>query len=426
MNAADTPPPLAAALPPPLPPKPDRKPSSMGHLFAILLSVFLGLFLADAVISLVDDSLILFFDIHMVTRIRGILSLFALLMAVVIYGLMALTPMIPKRLFLPLTLFTPVAGLVAIPFLIYFYSRIQQVAWVISLGQLILGLSVLWWVQGGFKVRWPLIEENLLVSRRFSWLNLSAFLSVNVLVLLPAVIVYLVLCVSLAVGHFSDGFLSLRTSGFTVQVRKYVRSDGKTIQLFPMSHVGELDFYRTLSQSFPTNSIILMEGVTDNQQLLTNKITYKRMAASLGVAEQQKEFKPQGDLVRADVDVEQFATNTIDFLNLVMLLRSKVVSVENLLKLAQYSPPPNFEEQLFDDLLRKRNRRLLEEIQSRLSQSENIIVPWGAAHMPQIAKEIQKSGFRLDETREYVAIRFGSAGNKSNSLGKRGDSGKPK
>jgi len=31
-------------------------------------------------------------------------------------------------------------------------------------------------------------------------------------------------------------------------------------------------------------------------------------------------------------------------------------------------------EQIFDDLLKKRNRRLLDEIQTRLSESENIIV----------------------------------------------------
>jgi hypothetical protein len=74
----------------------------------------------------------------------------------------------------------------------------------------------------------------------------------------------------------------------------------------------------------------------------------------------------------------------------------------------QYSPPPRFQEELFNDLLRKRNRRLLEEVQARLSQSENIIVPWGVAHMPEIAKEIQKAGFRLDKTSEYIAIRFGS------------------
>ena len=76
------------------------------------------------------------------------------------------------------------------------------------------------------------------------------------------------------------------------------------------------------------------------------------------------------------------------------------------MKLLQYSPPPHFEGQLFKDLLGKRNRHLLAEIQSWLAQSENIVVPWGVAHMPEIAKEIQKSGFRLAEARDYQAIRF--------------------
>jgi len=156
-----------------------------------------------------------------------------------------------------------------------------------------------------------------------------------------------------------------------------------------------------------------MEGVSDNLNLLTNKITYRRMAASLGVAEQQKEFKPiQGEWVRADVDVEQFSTNTIGFLNLVMRIHSQGFSAETVLPLIQYSPPADFQQQLFDDLLRKRNRHLLEEIQARLSESEHIVVPWGAAHMPEIAREIQKAGFRLDATREYQPIRFGSSRNK--------------
>src|SRR6266853_3429674 len=99
------------------------------------------------------------------------------------------------------------------------------------------------------------------------------------------------------------------------------------------------------------------------------------MARSLGLTEQQKEFRPsRGTAVRADVDVEQFTRNKIDFLNLVMLIHSKGLHAENMLKMAQFSPPPHFEEQLFDDILRKRNRRVLDEIQLRLAESENIIV----------------------------------------------------
>src|ERR1035441_6855456 len=74
-----------------------------------------------------------------------------------------------------------------------------------------------------------------------------------------------------------------------------------------------------MSRTLPIYSIILMEGVTDEKNLLTNKISYKRMAKSLGLAEQHEKFEPtRGELVMADVDVGQFTRNTIDFLNLVI------------------------------------------------------------------------------------------------------------
>jgi len=431
LSAASSVPPLIgpspavadAALPPP-PPLAGRS-ASVRPLLVVLLSLGLGLFLADAVVSLVDESLIRLLDVHVLMWLRMPLSLFTMFLALVIYGLMGLSPMIPKRVFLPLALFNPVATLVAIPALIYFYGRIHQIAWGIAFCQVILGLIILYRVQGGLKFRWPLVPTPQLKDRRFSWRNLSVFLVVNVVVLVPAVIAYLGLCAVLAVDHFSEGFLALRPSGFTVQVRKYVRADGKTIQLVPMLHIGEPEFYQTLAQSFPTNALILMEGVTDNRNLLTNKITYERMAATLGVAEQHEEFKPRGELVRADVDVAQFTSNTLAGLNLVMLIHARGMNPETIIKLMQFSPP-HFEEQLFDDLLRKRNRHLIGEIQTRLLQSENLIVPWGAAHMPEIAQEIQKAGFRVDETQEYVAIRFGSAGNKGKRLGTSGDAEKPK
>jgi NitT/TauT family transport system permease protein len=132
-----------------------------------------------------------------------------------------------------------------------------------------------------------------------------------------------------------------------------------------MAHIGDADFYRQIAESFPSNSVILMEGVSDDKNLLTNKLSYRRMAQTLGLSEQQKEFKPRTrEIVRADVDVSEFATDTIDLLNLVSLVHSRGLNNDTLLKLTQYAPPPHFEEQLLDDILRKRNRRLLENIRS--------------------------------------------------------------
>src|SRR5258707_1782218 len=207
----------------------DRQSSSVRKVLAILLSLCLGLFLADAVVSLLDESLILFFGVRVVTVLRGMLSLLTVLAGIGVYVLMGLTPMVPKREFLPVALFNPVAGLVMVPFVIYFYNRSEQIAWVISLCQVIVGLAILYLVQGSFKFRWPPVSDKQLGARGFSWRNLSIFLVMNVFVLVPAVIVYLVLCAGSAIAHFSEGFLALRPSGLTVSMRKYVREDGKTI-----------------------------------------------------------------------------------------------------------------------------------------------------------------------------------------------------
>ena len=401
-------------VPPPLPPVSNRK-SGSSHNLAILLSLCLGLFLADAAVSFIDDSLILFCGFHVFSFIRELVSIFAFFMAVGVYVLMGLTPMVPKRLFLPIPLFTLATMLAVFPIVIYCYGQLQQFAVGLSVCQVILGLALLRWSQGRFKFSWPLVPENRLGGRGFSWVNLSVFGLATIFVLIPAVLIYLLLCATLAVNHFSQGFMALHPGGFTVEVRKYVRNDGKMIELFPMSHVADAGFYQQVSQTFPSNSIILMEGVTDNKNLLTNKLSYKRMAKSLGLSEQKQEFKPaKGEWVRADVDVDQFTTDTIDILNLVTLVHAKGLKPEIIQKLLQYSPSPEMETRLLDDLVRKRNQHLLEEIQSHLLLSDNIMVPWGVAHMPGIAKEIQNLGFHLDETHEYMVIRFGGPEKQSN------------
>ena len=407
----------SGSVPPPLLPDANRKSESARHIFAILLSLCLALFLVDAVISLADDSLIQLGGLHPLSALRGLVGFFAMLMAFGVYALMGLTPMVPKRLFLPIPLFNVVVMLAGFPLTIYCFGWLHQAVWGISAVQVVVGLGVLYWAQGGLGFRWPLVPVDRIGVRSFSWRNLSVFALVNVFVLLPAMIVYVLLFTALAVDHFSGGFMALRSKGLSVQVRKYVRSDGKMIELFPMAHIADAGFYQKVSQTFPTNSIILMEGVTDENNLLTNKITYKRMAKTLGLAEQHEKFEPtRGEMVMADVDVDQFSHDTIDFLNLAMLVHARGLTPGNVQKLMEYSPPTHFEKEFISDLVTKRNQHLVDEIHSKLSQTDNIMVPWGVAHMPGIADEIQKSGFRLDATHEYMVIQFRNKGSQSDGI----------
>jgi hypothetical protein len=407
-----TPPPLVQSSPP-AQPTPGR--ISFGRqLILILLNLCLALFLLDAAASLLNESFGLFLGTRLLSGLSGLIAFFMLLLGLLIYFLMGITPAIPKRIFVPVVLFGPVATLLTIPFLIYFYSLSQLIAWLGAVCQVAIAVGILFYLRGSLKMSWPLFTEDRLGARSFSWLNLIGFISANVFVLLPVLVCYLFLCASLAVSHFGEGFLALRPNGLAVQTRKYVRNDGRTVQLVPMSHIGESSFYQALSESFPTNALILMEGVTDEQHLLTNKITYQRMAKSLGLAEQQREFKPSPvHLIHADVDVGEFRTNTINFLNLVMLIHGRGVTAENLLKVLQYSPSPDFQEQLLDDLLLKRNRHVLGELQSHLPDADYIIIPWGAAHMPGISHGLEKAGFRVADTHYYQAVRFHFFGRKA-------------
>src|SRR5947208_11390341 len=154
---ANNPPAPSSANPPPIPATPpvllarpsvppqmsSAKSSSLRRLVAVLLSLSLLLFVADAFVSLLDDSLILFLHVHLLGGLRGIVFLFALPGAILIYGLIGLTPMVPKRFFLPIALFVPFAGLAILPCLIYFYERSQWVTWGVSLCQAALALAVL-------------------------------------------------------------------------------------------------------------------------------------------------------------------------------------------------------------------------------------------------------------------------------------------
>src|ERR1051326_747587 len=145
-------PPVIGSAPPLIPGSapssvPPRKSSSGRKLIAVLLSLGLVLFLVDGLISLADDSLVLFFGAHLLAGIRGFTSFFAIFAAIVIYLLMALTPLVPKRTFLPLALFCPLALLALIPFAIYSHSHIGQVEWGISLTQVVLGLGIVCWLQ---------------------------------------------------------------------------------------------------------------------------------------------------------------------------------------------------------------------------------------------------------------------------------------
>jgi hypothetical protein len=192
-----------------------------------------------------------------------------------------------------------------------------------------------------------------------------------------------------------------------MDVREYERGDGRKITLVPMSHVGEPGFYAELSRSFPDDAVVLLEGVSDHTHILSIQTGYSRIAEAAGVVEQQKHFKPRGRLVAADIDMSEFSPETLDLLKAAMLIHSQGLTAETI-PILMKPTPPDLQKQLMHDLLAKRNQHLLKIIREQLQEAGHIIVPWGAAHMPEIAAEIEKFGFKQTASREMTAIRFGA------------------
>jgi hypothetical protein len=416
-NASASPNPLPPKLSPGDPPPPGQpsepaEPSSGRKLCALLMSLFLGLVLANAVFSTLDDACALLWGVHPL-MIPSTIILFVSVPAVaLVYVLMGLTPVIPKQIVLPVVASLGLPLLVALPAMIYYYQKLLWYDGVTSGAQVIVYVLLIRWLRGNWQFRWPLVADQHLGRRPFSWRNLLLFVGLNLLVLLPAAMLYLGWCATLAVHHFTGGFVALRPRGIVMQARKYTREDGRTVVLIPMTHIADADFYQSVARTVASNSVVLMEGVTDQHNLLTNRLSYRRAARSLHLAEQHEGLKlEQGRLIQADVDVQEFSSNTIAVLNLISLVHGEGLTSRTLGRLLQYSPSQEVEQQLFDDLLARRNRHVLSELKARLPESASFVIPWGAAHMAGLAREIEKSGFHLTDTRDYLAIGFGAGNN---------------
>lgn len=396
---------MSSSEPPPL--SPGVSPEPARPVLTFFLSLLLFLFLGSAIISLLDYTALHFFHSSDLSIVNALALLPLTLATALIYALMALVPAIPRRVFVPLCLFNLVAYIAVLPLFIYYHRQANLIAWGVSFCQVLLALGLLHHLHGGWNFRWPLFPASQFTNRASSFGSFITFVLGSVALLLPALVLYTAFSAQLAVSHFSDGFVSLKPAGLSMQMRKYVRDDGRQITLVPMMHIGEPEFYRDLSASFSPDSVILMEGVTDQKHVVTGHLDYSRMAKAAGGVQQVAAFKPPGKIVPADVDMSSFSAQTLELLKAAMLFHSKGITPETL-PILMKPTQPGFEVQLIDDILTKRNRHLLEVIQENLPTSKDIIVPWGAAHMPEIAREIKKDGFRMRETREFLAIRFGS------------------
>jgi len=360
------------------------------------------------------------------TEIRFFVAHVVITLSMIFFVCLGIDRRLPKRVFLPLTLFAswgalsmwPLAGIV---------GR-ESFGLTAAISQLVLGVIAILLLRGlGDR---KLLTEEQFQAPMFSLRNTLVFTAINLL-LAPFALIYTGLAVtSYYLEEQTAGFLRLSPAGIHMSERSYHLAD-KEIRLAGMMHIGNEDYYQDLAKSIATEgAIILAEGVTDQDHLLESQFNYGKLAGIIGLTSQDK-MRLKGnpvklddidvagqvihepgkpDIANADIDLNRFEPKTIEFLN--ALGRSLFGDKPLIEGLAEYNLW--VEENMTDeglagvmaDILDKRNDAVIAGMIKTLKNYDTIIIPWGAMHMPAIEVAVLDRGFVPGKAQERLSLDF--------------------
>ena len=391
-----------------------------------LANLYIILFLAGAIVSLLDELLVVAGTLFPpLSAANHVLSNLVIVYSLVVFVCLGVDRRLSKWLLLPLIFYVSWRALAMWP-LSAVVDR-QAIGLVAASGQALLGGLVI--LLRGLSGQ-VLLSAEQLRGPVFSWRNTLGFTAANIL-LLPLVLVFSGLAIAdRYIGEHTAGFLRISPVGVYLVERSYHR-DQKTIRLAGMMHIGKEDYYRDLIGSMAQGgTIILTEGVTDRDHLLKNPFNYSKLARVIGLTSQQTmsfdgrlvdldnldKMRPQTDLTGrpdiapADIDLNRFDPDTIEFLN---VLGNTLFSGKPLEEaLAEYNAwvQANMTgkrvAKVMADILDKRNAVVIDRMLRSLRFYDTIIIPWGAMHMPAIENAVISQGFRFGMEKERLGLDF--------------------
>jgi hypothetical protein len=389
-----------------------------------LANLFLFLFLLTAILGVVNALQHPFLNLPFFSTLEQLTWLMCLATAVLVYLGMGFNQHLPKIILVPLFLwlwwkligYWPLENLLGDSFRLYAAG-----------GQLFFGLAVL-------SLNKQLNRTSLFLVRSqfsgpsFSGGNLLRFCLISI----PVVPITLLLICYFFAGQLIDvntgGFVQLKPNGLYLSEKIYRQGD-KQIRLTGMIHLGQEDFYSELIDSLDrSHTLILAEGVSDKDGLLKEHFSYGKIADLLGLESQDKISFPGRvienldsdepdsdqlagpDILRADIDLNQFDPRTLEVLN---ALAKYVLNSESLAegylefnRWAQDHISDDLEEVVMNDLINKRNRAVVSYLPKALKKYDTVVIPWGALHMQGIEAMVKKKGFELEKSHSRLSIDF--------------------
>ncbi len=389
-----------------------------------LANLFLILFLVAASLGIGTELLNPYWPDNPIAELRDMADLLAVLLALLIYFGLGFNRHLPKLIFVSLLTYRFWGLLDSWPLEPLIGDKYQLVA---ACGQLLLGFLALKLIQHS-NGKSLLLVRSQFAGPGFSGGNFFRFCLLSI-PLLPVVL--LLLSYSAAgslIEEYTAGFVRLKPNGLYMIEKIYVQGD-KQIRLVSMIHMGRQDYYQELSDSFNAgHTLLLAEGISDTKGLLSDTFSYGKLADLLGLtsqeqlsfpgrlieAEQLGQPNPDGtgtpDILRADIDLQEFDPRTIEVLNAIgrYLLNSRSLrsGYQEFSDWAAQNVTPEINRIVMDDLLQKRNRAVLSYLPKGLQNYRTLVIPWGALHMPGIETAVKQRGFVLQDSRERLSIDF--------------------
>ncbi len=389
-----------------------------------IANLFLILFHVTAGLSILSELLAPYWHLEPLLGLLGVSNFFLFILAVLVYYGLGLNRHLRKATFVPLLAyllwglldFWPLQPVAGSHYLLY-----------AACGQLFLGLLALESIrrENGES---PLLTQSQFDGPAFSGWNLLRFCLVTISIFPLIMLIFGYAATSSLIDEYTAGFVRLKPNGLYMIEKVYAQND-KQIRLAGMIHMGREDYYAELADSFNTGlTLLLAEGVSDEQGLLKDKFSYGKMAELLGLDSQEKLRFPGRlieaesldlplsaesdvpDILRADIDLQEFNPHTIEVLNAIgtYLLNSRSLSSGYLEfnQWAEQNMTAETNQILMDDLVAKRNQSVLSYLPKGIRKYRTILIPWGALHMPGLEEAVKGRGFALLESHERLSIDF--------------------
>ncbi len=374
----------------------------------------------DGTLSIVDDLLKVYGDSSVLTGFRQTVAFTVIGLLPVVLLLMILVPPMPRRIFIPAFLCTIWANFIIWPLT---PGAGPLASLPVAAMQVVVFLLTIFWIYRRTG-RFSLMASDLPVKKHLIRRVFLGFLT-TVVSLAIAFVFLIGIGLRDKIEAETGGYLTFSRAGVSVTEKTLAKGD-KSVRLIGMVHIGDDDFYKNLFASFPPDSLVLAEGVSDRTGRMTGSMTYDGVARVLGLSSQVEvqsqwieksvrdmqadptDVPRRAPIMSGDIDMSDFSDLTIGFLR----DTAEVYGAPNMSKAYERMVVMNeryTEEQAsaaFTEVIEKRNTHVLNTLDEQIKTRDSIVIPWGAQHMPGLEKGLLTRGFKITAEQTRLVISF--------------------